>query len=45
MPLSFLILGLTSVPLAAAALAVVALIVTLFTFSQGGKSELAPVTN
>lgn len=28
-----------------AALAVVALIVTLFTFSQGGKSELAPVTN
>ncbi|MBV6289691.1 MFS transporter [Pseudomonas aegrilactucae] len=36
-------LGLTRVPLAAAALAVLALIVTLVTFSQGGgKAELAP---
>lgn len=36
-------LGLTRVPLAAAALAVLALIVTLITFGQGGgKAELAP---
>ena len=39
-------LGLTRVPLAAAALAVLALIVTLITFSQGGnKAELAPATH
>ncbi|MFJ4371954.1 MFS transporter [Pseudomonas japonica] len=39
-------LGLTHVPLAAAALAVLALIVTLITFSQaGGKAELAPATH
>ncbi|MDD1015322.1 MFS transporter [Pseudomonas rubra] len=39
-------LGLTRVPLAAAALAVLALIVTLITFSQGGnKAQLAPATH
>ncbi|ROQ51651.1 MFS transporter [Pseudomonas putida] len=39
-------LGLTRVPLAAAALAVLALIVTLITFSQGGnKADLAPATH
>jgi DHA1 family inner membrane transport protein len=38
-------LGLTSVPLAAAALAVLALIVTLITFRQGGNAVLAPATN
>ncbi len=39
-------LGLTRVPLAAAALAVLALIVTLITFNQGGnKAELAPATH
>lgn len=39
-------LGLTRVPLAAAALAVLALIVTLITFSQGGNNaELAPATH
>ncbi|MFD2642237.1 MFS transporter [Pseudomonas japonica] len=39
-------LGLTRVPLAAAVLAVLALIVTLITFSQaGGKTELAPATH
>jgi len=38
--------GLTRVPLAAAALAVLALIVTLITFSQrGGNAELAPASN
>jgi DHA1 family inner membrane transport protein len=34
-------LGLTSVPLAAAALAVLALLVTLLTFSQNGRANLA----
>jgi len=39
-------LGLTRVPLAAAALAVLALIVTLITFRQGGhQAELAPATH
>ena len=39
-------LGLTRVPLAAAALAVLALIVTLITFSQGGNNaDLAPATH
>ncbi|MCY1420757.1 Inner membrane transport protein YdhP [compost metagenome] len=38
-------LGLTSVPLAAAALAVLALIVTLITFSQGTKPVLAAATH
>ncbi|WP_409278650.1 MFS transporter [Pseudomonas defluvii] len=39
-------LGLTRVPLAAAALAVLALIVTLITFSQNGdNAELAPATH
>jgi len=39
-------LGLTRVPLAAAVLAVLALIVTLITFSQrGSKAELAPATH
>lgn len=39
-------LGLTRVPLAAAVLAILALIVTLITFSQGGnKTELAPATH
>ncbi|QBF28311.1 MFS transporter [Pseudomonas tructae] len=39
-------LGLTRVPLAAAVLAVLALIVTLITFSQGGnKAQLAPATH
>ncbi|MCY1418171.1 Inner membrane transport protein YdhP [compost metagenome] len=38
-------LGLTSVPLAAAALAVLALIVTLITFNQGGKPALAAATH
>ncbi|MNJ60287.1 Inner membrane transport protein YdhP [compost metagenome] len=39
-------LGLTRVPLAAAALAVLALIVTLITFSQrGNNAELAPATH
>ena len=39
-------LGLTRVPLAAAALAVLALIVTLITFRQGGNdAELAPATH
>ncbi|MGK9415017.1 MFS transporter [Pseudomonas cedrina] len=37
--------GLTSVPLAAAALAILALVVTLITFRQGGNADLAPVTN
>lgn len=37
--------GLTSVPLAAAALAVLALLATLITFRQSGDPELAPVTN
>ena len=38
--------GLTRVPLAAAALAVLALIVTLITFNQdGNKAELAPATH
>jgi DHA1 family inner membrane transport protein len=37
--------GLTSVPLAAAALAVLALLVTLITFRQSGNPELAPATN
>jgi DHA1 family inner membrane transport protein len=36
---------LTRVPLAAAALAVLALLVTLITFRQSGNAELAPVTN
>lgn len=39
-------LGLTRVPLAAAALAVLAMIVTLITFRQGGNdAELAPATH
>ena len=38
-------LGLTSVPLAAAVLAVLALLVTLITFRQSVNPELAPVTN
>ncbi|CAI3787276.1 Inner membrane transport protein YdhP [Pseudomonas sp. MM227] len=38
-------LGLTSVPLAAAALAVLALIVTLITFRQTRTPDLAPVTH
>lgn len=37
--------GLTSVPLAAAALAVLALLATLITFRQSGNPELAPATN
>lgn len=37
--------GLTSVPLAAAALAILALLVTLITFRQNGNSELATATN
>ena len=37
--------GLTSVPLAAAALAVLALLVTLITFRQNGNAELAPATH
>jgi DHA1 family inner membrane transport protein len=37
--------GLTSVPLAAAVLAVLALLVTLITFRQNGNPELAPATN
>ncbi len=37
--------GLTRVPLAAAALAVLALVVTLITFRQNGNPELAPATN
>ena len=37
--------GLTSVPLAAAALAVLALLVTLITFRQGGNTELATATH
>jgi DHA1 family inner membrane transport protein len=38
-------LGLTSVPLAAAALAVLALVVTLITFRQTGNPDLTPATN
>ncbi|MCW1245213.1 MFS transporter [Pseudomonas sp. SAICEU22] len=38
-------LGLTSVPLAAGALAVLALLVTLITFRQGGHADLAPATH
>jgi MFS transporter, DHA1 family, inner membrane transport protein len=38
-------LGLTSVPLAAAALAVIALIVTLITFRQTVNADLAPAAN
>jgi DHA1 family inner membrane transport protein len=38
-------LGLTSVPLAAAVLAVLALLVTLITFRQSVNPDLAPVTN
>ncbi|MBD8622467.1 MFS transporter [Pseudomonas sp. CFBP 13727] len=38
-------LGLTSVPLAAAALAVLALIITLITFRQTRTPDLAPVTH
>lgn len=38
-------LGLTSVPLAAAALALLALVVTLITFRQTGDPDLAPATN
>lgn len=38
-------LGLTSVPLAAAALALLALIVTLITFRQNGNPDLTPATN
>lgn len=38
-------LGLTRVPLAAAALAVLALIVTFFTFYRGGTAGLAPATH
>ena len=37
--------GLTSVPLAAAALAILALLVTLITFRQSGDADLAPATN
>ncbi|MDQ3200938.1 MAG: MFS transporter, partial [Pseudomonadota bacterium] len=37
--------GLTSVPLAAAALAVLALLVTLITFRQGGTPALATATH
>ncbi|WP_017906093.1 MFS transporter [Pseudomonas asplenii] len=38
-------LGLTSVPLAAGALAVLALLVTLITFRQNGTAELAPASH
>ncbi|KPA88411.1 MULTISPECIES: MFS transporter [Pseudomonas] len=38
-------LGLTSVPLAAGALAVLALLVTLITFRQNGPAELVPASN
>nr|WP_223123909.1 MFS transporter [Pseudomonas syringae] len=38
-------LGLTSVPLAAAILAVLALLITLMTFRQTGNPELAPATH
>ncbi|WP_434558280.1 MFS transporter [Pseudomonas sp. Z4-20] len=38
-------LGLTAVPLAAGALAVLALLVTLITFRQGGNAGLAPATH
>ncbi|PBP44585.1 MFS transporter [Pseudomonas syringae] len=38
-------LGLTSVPLAAAILAVLALLITLITFRQTGNPELAPATH
>ncbi|WP_419736773.1 MFS transporter [Pseudomonas sp. COR18] len=38
-------LGLTSVPLAASALAVLALLVTLITFRQNGPAELVPASN
>ncbi|WP_273826217.1 MFS transporter [Pseudomonas asplenii] len=38
-------LGLTSVPLAASALAVLALLVTLITFRQNGRAELVPASN
>lgn len=38
-------LGLTAVPLAAGALAVLALLVTLITFRQGGNADLAPATH
>lgn len=37
-------LGLTSVPLAAGALAVLALLITLITFRQGANPDLAPAT-
>ncbi|MEZ0506238.1 MFS transporter, partial [Pseudomonas sp. Env-94] len=37
--------GLTSVPLAAAALAILALLVTLITFRQGANADLAPATH
>ena len=37
--------GLTSVPLAAAALAILALVVTLITFRQSRDADLAPATN
>jgi DHA1 family inner membrane transport protein len=37
--------GLSSVPLAAAALAILALLVTLITFRQGGDADLAPATH
>ncbi|KPY82140.1 Major facilitator superfamily transporter [Pseudomonas syringae pv. tagetis] len=38
-------LGLTSVPLAAAMLAVLALLITLITFRQNGNPDLAPATH
>ncbi|MDU8427799.1 MFS transporter [Pseudomonas syringae pv. actinidifoliorum] len=38
-------LGLTSVPLAAAVLAVLALLITLITFRQTGNADLAPATH
>ncbi|MFF7708150.1 MFS transporter [Pseudomonas sp. NPDC007930] len=38
-------LGLTSVPLAAGALAVLALLLTFITFSRGGNATLAPATH
>ncbi|MCF5594590.1 MFS transporter, partial [Pseudomonas sp. PA-3-10C] len=37
--------GLTRVPLAAAALAILALLVTLITFRQGANADLAPATH
>jgi DHA1 family inner membrane transport protein len=38
-------MGLTRVPLAAAVLAALALVITLITFSRGGNADLAPATH